>query len=336
MILALGGEAVGQPSGEMALHRPAVGEALSLPESLAARTTVPAPQVALIAADMDKFRGKEIAHLVEDFLDERIDRLVAKAELARPWIRRQRAVELGMRAQDGPDMAGHVDLRHDGDVALRREAYKVARILLRVKPGADARPSCRRSSELRFADDFQRPATEVRQVPVKDVELVKRHPLDVTTDIRERLEIVPAIETQAAPAKAGRVLDDRTRNFPGSGRRIRGDDRGRAQLPQGLDAEEKPGAAGSDELDLPRSHGKPVTLRAETGERWIGAETDFAAGGGDRQRAARGETQRARELPGDGIIRGANRRGGGHAEDAVAEVTRKTPKRGGRFSRVAE
>ena len=99
----------------------------------------------------------------------------------------------------GRRVAGHFDLRHDGDVALRRVPHDASHRILRIKAAVEARLArrgvevalCRAAGrdtpgadfgKARVAVDLEPPGLVVGQVPVQHVEFVQRHPLDQSLD----------------------------------------------------------------------------------------------------------------------------------------------------------
>src|SRR5688572_32985287 len=107
-----------------------------------------------------------------------------------------------------------------------------------LAPGADAR-------ELRVPEYLEPPALVVGQVPVQDVQLVQRHPVDEVPDEPGRLVMPRGIEHEPAPGEARAVRDPQRLNRRGAGLgAIRG-----CQLPKRDGPVEEPARIRSADLD---------------------------------------------------------------------------------------
>jgi len=125
-------------------------------------------------------------------------------------------------------MSGHIDLGHDGNVALGGVRHDAAHLLLRVEAAVEPRPAgggievalrrpARRHApgadtrESRVAPDLEPPALIIGHMPAEHVELVQRHPVEVAQDEADRLKVARRVEHQAAPAEARRVAHEHRR-----------------------------------------------------------------------------------------------------------------------------
>ena len=61
--------------------------------------------------------------------------------------------------------------------------------------------------ELWILFGLKAPALIFRQVPVKDIQLVKRHPVEELLDVLHRQEPAPDIQLNTAPAKGRLIID---------------------------------------------------------------------------------------------------------------------------------
>ena len=107
--------------------------------------------------------------------------------------RRFRAGQRRVGGDGRRGVAGHLDLRHDHDVALARVLDHVADLLLGVEPAAAAAvgfgaPGAD-AGELRVLAYLDAPALVVGQMPVQHVELVARQQVDLLLHQRHRDEV---------------------------------------------------------------------------------------------------------------------------------------------------
>src|SRR5690349_3109848 len=114
-------------------------------------------------------------------------------------------------------MAGHLDLRHNGDEAIARVRDDLPYIVLRVEAsvtlvvenvrgGITLRPSdegsiapCADLGEPRILLDLDAPALVVGEMPVECVHLMKREEIDVLLHELLRHEMARDIEVRSAP-----------------------------------------------------------------------------------------------------------------------------------------
>ena len=261
------------PANEPALESALVAKLLVSDPRLALRTLSPRVGDTFVAADVDDLAGKEVHRLRNQVLAHLDHLVVAKADdfgVAVRVVPEQladerllaEAIELGEREVERAGVAGEVDLRHDRHVPFRGELHDVADLRLRVElarrrtdlvvdvPLAVVGTRPRRAGlvELGIELRLDAPALRIGQVPVKDVHLVVRHPLD---DALHRLlaEEVPALVHQrAAPGVFRPVLDlQRTLHIP--------------ELAQGHTGIEAPGLVRRLDCGLPiSSDANPVAL----------------------------------------------------------------------------
>ena len=211
---------------------------------------------------MDEFAGEQVDHFVEDVLEEFERRFVGIEEpVVHAPVGRDRGgatrAELRVARDRRLRVAGHLDLGDDRHEARRRVRNDIAHLGLRVEaavrrgiagtgglaPGADAR-------ELRISADLEPPALVVGQVPVQDVELVQRHPVDELPDELGRLVMPRGIQHEPAPGEARGVRDRQGRHV--NALRVRGI-RGE-QLPQRDRAVEKAARTARRDGNPPGGH----------------------------------------------------------------------------------
>ncbi len=253
---------------EPALERRLVCETELADARLHARRRPPAVLDRLVAAHVDEFAGEQVDHFVEDVLEEYERRFVGIEE---PVVHAPVGRDRGGAARAEPRVArdrrlrvaGHLDLGDDRHEARRRVRNEFAHLGLRVEaavrrgiagagglaPGADAR-------ELRILENLEPPALVVGQVPVQDVQLVQRHPVDKLPDELGRLVMPRGIEHEPAPGEARRIRDRHGRHVDACrARRIGGE-----QLPQRDRAVEKAArTAGGDGNPL-GGHNQRITF----------------------------------------------------------------------------
>ena len=264
------------------LHQPRLqlrpaGQLVLFDGPLAVGTLEPPLRIHLVTANMDVGGGKQRHRLVQHILQEGEGAFlagahdIAAAGAGKPLGRAGEAEEeiglallLGIAGQQfgiGGDhrlgMAGHLDLGDDRDVTRGGVGDNRLDLVLRVEtaitadrrlfaPGGD-------TGQLRIFLDLQPPAMAIDQMPVKDIELVHRHPVEPAPDLVGGLEMAGGIEHESAPAKARLVVDGEAGQ---GGLALK-------QLPQGLDAVEGPRRFACRDLDPGGIHGQPVTFRRQ-------------------------------------------------------------------------
>ena len=126
------------------------------------------------------------------------------------------AGQLGVCGQHFHRVAGHLDLRNDGDIAFFGVSDEIAHFLLGViASGAavsigESRAHC---GQFRVPLDFQPPALVIRQVQVENVQFVQRHAIDTALDIVQGQKGTATIQHQTPPGEARAVPDAHARHF---------------------------------------------------------------------------------------------------------------------------
>ncbi len=133
-------------------------------------------------------------------------------------------------------MSGHVNLRHDHDLALGCKRDDIPDLLLSIistmplltftPPGPDTR-------QFRIGFDLQSPSLVIRQMPVETIHLQKSHPVNDFLYIRHGQEMPAAVNEDAPPLEARVIRDDHARKTICAEAAARFDAR-RQHLPQGL------------------------------------------------------------------------------------------------------
>ncbi len=184
------------PLGEAALQRVLVGQSFGLDPGLDGGGRSPLVLHRLVAANGDVGAWEERHHLGEDVLQERQGRVVVAIDVGKYppvalHLSRRRAArrELWVGQHGGQGMPRHLDLRHDGHAARLGVGHQRPRLGLGVEAAiSGAGPGARRDApgadlgQLRIFADLQTPGLVVREVPLQDVELVQRHPVDQALD----------------------------------------------------------------------------------------------------------------------------------------------------------
>ena len=195
------------------------------------RRSGPLRRLDLVAADVDVAAREHVHHLAQHVLEEAEGLVIDAVDVVvDPPVRGHGLRRIGARGEfrigreRGRRMSRQLDLRHDGDAALRGVGHELARLDLRVvaavaarragagidvgRGGGAGRHAPRADlGQARIFRDLEAPALVVRQVPVQHVELVQRHPVQVAPDELRRLQVARAVEHESAPWEARGVLD---------------------------------------------------------------------------------------------------------------------------------
>ncbi len=110
-------------------------------------------------------------------------------------------------------MARHLKLRDDADAAIVRVGHELANLALRV---IQAVGPC--LLQLGKALALNTESLVVVQVPVQDIHLHRRHPIDIALEYLQRNEVAANVNQQAPPDELGLIVN----RHRGSGKTIRG------------------------------------------------------------------------------------------------------------------
>ena len=208
-LLAVLGEDGGHPAVEVRLQRVVVGEALLALEGGDALALVPVLAVVLVAADVEVRVGEERRHLAQEAVEEGVDLFLRRVEggvedppLVLDAVRAGQRGQLGMPDEPARHVAGHVELRHHADAARGGVGDDLAELVLRVVLAV--RPHL---VQPRMALALHAEALVLGEVPVQDVQLHRRHAVEVALQDLHGHEVPGGIDEQAAPREAGPVLD---------------------------------------------------------------------------------------------------------------------------------
>ena len=305
------------PLDEPALQPVLVLDAQGLDLGLDLGTGLPLVLDRLVAADMDIGRGKQVHHLVEHVVEEGERRFRGLVEIGKhPPVAHGLArrglghakLRIGHQRRQG--VARHLDLGDDGDPARGGIGDEAAHLVLSIEAAVAGGPAglgiaARRAGrhapgafrgQLRVLLDLQPPALIVDQVPVQDIELVGGHGVEDRLDRLDALEVAGAVQHEAAPGEAGRVVDADGRQQSRALGRV-----GHGQLPDADRAIEQAGALGSGDDDAGRVDVEVVGLGRVAGCGSPRQHDGGLAGGrralGDGQLQASGLEQHVGQLP---------------------------------------
>ena len=245
---------------------------------LAVDAVFPVIHDGLIAADMDKLRGEEVKYLVQDAFQETEGLFPSRAEVP------GEGVQLAVGALAGPfrigpvyfqAVAGHFDLRNDGDVPLGSVPDDFPDILMGVKAsvGLGVVLACEGIAaffpgEIALSDApgyavgqvgkgmyLQAPAGCVRQVEVQDVQFEQGHRVHLLEQKRLSLEAAGFVYHEPPVAETRPVEDlaageDVLFVHPGKG----------LELGQGLPGSEFSGRGKGADSDVPGCYRELVRL----------------------------------------------------------------------------
>ena len=223
-LAALGVEELLDALDEISLQRVFVLHAELLHARLDPGRRLPLIFHRLIATDVDVFARKELHDFGEHVLEEREGGVIdveqrGKMPQSSGTAVGGLSVTPSSRVGDhrGGRVTGHLDLGKHGDVARSRRAQRCRapdpacrnRRSSRGLPVAGsmsaraAAPAGTRHAptdrQLRILLDLQPPRLVVGEMPVKDIELVQRHPVDELLDVLRRLIVTRGIEHESAP-----------------------------------------------------------------------------------------------------------------------------------------
>ena len=232
-----------------------VFETQLLDAGLAGGALLPTQFGALVAADMNVFRGENIHHLEQYVFDKfeglvltGAEHIVADAPLSRNLIRATGAAQLGVGGQGGHHVAGQVDFGDDGDTQVGGILHDVAQLVLRIESAVGGvvvvvplfgnHRFAAHAAHLGQAGvflDFDAPALVVGEVPVQRVELVHGHDVENAFHLVGREEVAGYVQVEAAVSESRSVVDGCAGNRPvGIGCQRVAIDGGREQLFDGL------------------------------------------------------------------------------------------------------
>ena len=185
---------------------------------LAQRTFLPAHTRRFVTADVDILAGEELHHLVEDILDK-LERMVfthaqdiiGHAPQGPHFIRTSCASQLGIGGHGCHHVAGHVNFRDNGDIAIGSIADDVTNFLLRVESAIADTVVYRRivtqgsavapASHLGQAGiflDFHTPTLVIGQVPVQTVHAMQSQQVNIALYRRDREEVTHTVQVHPA------------------------------------------------------------------------------------------------------------------------------------------
>ena len=242
---------------------------------------------------------RQRADFPDDVVDELVGDVLVDAERAEADAdagveigRLAVAVQLGVRRQRGVGVAGHVDLGHDGDVAVGCVLDELRERLLRVEAASGAAHGRAAAvfRQVRPGLDLDAPALIVGEMQVQAIDLVHRDQVDVPLHVVRTEEVARHVEHRAAPREP-RTIDDPSRGHgdrAALARRRRGMlDDDRQELPQRLHAVEEPGGAVRSDVDAFGGDRELVALVAGIGQRSQRDLDDAGRGRGGRIDAGR-------------------------------------------------
>ena len=229
--LAERGQVVGYDFGEAALQLVVARHAFGLVQGLALGVVLPGRGGRLVTADVEHLAGEQRCDFRKDVLGELNGALVGHVEhvgadtAGGPHAVRAAGVtaELGIGSHGGSQVAGHLDLGHNGDVERLGVGHHVLDFLLRVEVGSVLlvgpvlavlevgvpRVAARGGHGGQFGVllHLDAPALVVRQVPVEMVHLVVGHQAEHLLDFIDREEVAAHVEHEASVGEARRVVD---------------------------------------------------------------------------------------------------------------------------------
>ena len=194
---------------------------------LALRTVLPAHLGALVAADVDKPGGEDVAELAENGLDERqhvgiagTEHVFADAPHLPDGVGSARAAEGRIDVEGSLHVAGQVDFGDDVDIALGSVTHNLAALVLRVVAtvGLAVVESRVTAYDRLLADaalgsevgkrlHFEAPSLVVGDVPVELVAAVQGQQVEILLDDGDGEIVAGAVEVDAAIAEARLVGD---------------------------------------------------------------------------------------------------------------------------------
>ena len=190
----MSGDEIEHATGKIAL----IGGSAQI-ERIALRAGLPLLGRSFVATDMDDLRWEDVHNLREHTFYKIVNLRIAHAEhifihapIVAHLIRAASATQLGIAGQSSQHMAGHIDLGHNGDVALGSISHYVASLLLGVESavrnaiiqvgiGAQcgARTHGADGSEFGESLDLYSPSLVVGKMPVESVHIVHGQQVDV-------------------------------------------------------------------------------------------------------------------------------------------------------------
>ncbi len=198
---------------------------------LAVRAFLPLLLLALVAADMDVFRGEKVHDFIEHTLQEgegtllagTID-VLADQPFAGDLIALSPAAEPWIGGQGGRGVSRNLDLGNDGNMALSGIFDDFAGLLLGVESvhrhpvgnpavGVPSRPRHRvgaviaHPGEFGILLDLNPPALIVGKMPVEGVDLVHRQQVEDGLDLIHRPEMAAAVEHHPAVIERRSIFD---------------------------------------------------------------------------------------------------------------------------------
>ena len=178
-------------------------------ERLDLRVRVPLFPVYLIASDMKTLIGKKLGHFADEFIEKMVSMLfcwihgwIKHSPFALNSIRPGRAGQVGIADKPGGTVARHIEFGSHANASIARVGDHIAHFALRV-----IQPVGAHLVQLGkfFALDAE--ALVFRQMPVKNIELHRRHAIKVALDDVERHEVAASVDHQPAPRKARFIVD---------------------------------------------------------------------------------------------------------------------------------
>ncbi len=177
----------------------------------------------LVATDVKVGARSHCTELADHVINESVRLLFVHAERtpadvgSRIESRGPRAArQLRIADEGGVDVARHVDLRHDQDVACLCVAQYVLVILLGIeapRSASDLRERPHRG-QLRARIDLYSPSLIVGQVQVQHVQLVQREDVEVLLHFPHREEVTADVEHGAAVGEARLICNAERGNAP--------------------------------------------------------------------------------------------------------------------------
>ena len=205
-----------------------------LDPGLTQRAVLPAHLRALVTADVDVLGREDVHDLGEDILQEGEGLFLAYAKdifghapAGPDFVRTAGAAQFRIGGEGGDHVAGEVDLRDDGDVALGGIGHDLAHLLLGVEAAvadavvgvevlADAGSVAPGTHfrELGVLFDLHAPALVLGEVPVEAVEFVGGGDVDIALGLLDAPEVTAGIQVDAAVVEARGVQDASHRGGP--------------------------------------------------------------------------------------------------------------------------
>ena len=183
----------------------------------------------LITADMDKLAREDFADFIQDILDILKCLFLRRKHIAlnAPLVHHRRCksrdvivTKIWIARNGSTRVPGNLDLRDNRDMALCRESNHIAALLLRVETAVPftircvsvpirwrTSTPCADFGQLWILFGLKAPALIFGQVPVKDIQLVKCHPVEELLNVLHRKEPASDIELNTAPTKGRLIID---------------------------------------------------------------------------------------------------------------------------------